>query len=185
MKYSGGQIVTNRDGKHLMRTPPSPSSQQQIVGFIGWVLLCFAASALGAIASIQAKTFYASLTQPTWAPPGWVFGPVWSTLFALMAISAWLVWRDGGFAQHRNALLLFIFQLVPNVLWSWLFFTWHKGGLALADLVVLWVLIVATIVSFWRIHKVAAVLLMPYLLWVSFAGFLNYSVWQLNPALLG
>ena len=93
----------------------TPSSQKQIIGFIGWVILCFAASAAGAIASIQAKTFYAKLSQPEWAPPGWLFGPVWSTLFAMMAISAWLVWREGGFAKHRGALTLFIIQLIPNV----------------------------------------------------------------------
>ncbi len=163
----------------------SPSKQNQIIGFIGWVILCFTASAAGAIASIQAKTFYGKLTQPEWAPPGWLFGPVWSILFALMAIAAWLVWRDGGFSKHRIALTLFIIQLIPNVLWSWLFFAWNRGGLAFADILLLWVLIATTIISFWRVNRLAGAMLIPYLLWVSFAAFLNYSVWQLNPGILG
>lgn len=163
----------------------TPTTKKQIIGFIGWIVLCFAASAAGAIASIQAKSFYGKLIQPEWAPPGWLFGPVWSTLFALMAIAAWLVWRDGGFTKHRGALTLFIVQLIPNVLWSWLFFAWNKGAYAFADILLLWILIAATIVSFWKINKIAGAMLVPYLLWVSFAAFLNYSVWQLNPAILG
>lgn len=162
-----------------------PSHKKQIIAFISWLLLCFAASAAGAIASIQAKAFYGKLVQPEWAPPAWLFGPIWSTLFALMAIAAWLVWRDGGFSKHRRALTLFIIQLVPNVLWSWLFFAWNKGGLAFADILVLWVLILATVISFWRANKLAGAMLVPYLLWVSFAAFLNYSLWQLNPQILG
>lgn len=161
------------------------STLKHILGLIGWLALCFAASGAGAIASIQAKEFYGKITQPEWAPPGWVFGPVWTTLFALMALAAWLVWRDGGFAKHGNALTLFIIQLIPNVLWSWLFFAWNKGGWAFADILVLWLLIAATVISFWRINKLAGTLLIPYLLWVSFAAFLNYSVWQLNPVILG
>ena len=161
------------------------SNKNQIVGFIGWVVLCFAASAAGAIASIQTREFYDKLVQPEWAPPGWLFGPVWSVLFALMAISAWLIWRDGGFAKHKNALTLFIIQLIPNVLWSWLFFAWSKGALAFTDIVLLWMLIAATICSFWKISRLAGAMLIPYLLWVSFATFLCYSTWQLNPNILG
>ena len=163
----------------------TPSKQKQTLGLIGWIILCFGASAAGAIASIQAKSFYANLVQPNWAPPGWLFGPVWSTLFALMAISAWLIWRDGGFVKNRSALTLFIIQLIPNILWSWLFFAWNKGAYAFADIIVLWLLIVATVISFWRTNKLAGVMLIPYLLWVSFASFLCYSTWQLNPGILG
>ena len=161
------------------------TKQKQIIGLIGWLVLCFAASAAGAIASIQTREFYAKLVQPEWAPPGWLFGPVWTILFALMAISAWLVWRDGGFAKHRGALTLFIIQLIPNVLWSWLFFAWSKGALAFADILLLWVLIAATIISFWKINRLAGAMLIPYLLWVSFATVLCYSTWQLNPGILG
>ena len=162
-----------------------PSKQTQVMGLLGWFVVSFVASAIGAIASIQAKTFYAQLTQPSWAPPGWVFGPVWTTLFAMMAIAAWLVWRSGGFSSNRTALSLFLLQLVVNALWSWLFFAWHRGGLAFADIILLWILIVATIVTFWRVRPLAGMLLIPYLLWVSFAGGLNYAVWQLNPQILG
>lgn len=102
-----------------------------------------------------------------------------------MAIAAWLVWRSGGFSANRIALSFFLAQLVLNALWSWLFFAWHLGGLAFADIVVLWVLIAATLVSFWRARPLAGALLIPYLLWVSFASALNYSVWQLNPQVLG
>lgn len=161
------------------------SKQKQISGLIGWFILSFAASAVGAIASIQAKTFYGQLIQPSWAPPGSVFGPVWSLLYGLMAIAAWLVWRNGGFRNNRIALSLFLVQLVVNALWSWLFFAWHLGALAFVDILFLWVLIAATIVFFWRVRPLAGALLVPYLCWVSFATFLNYSVWQLNPAILG
>jgi len=163
----------------------TPTVQKQIIGFVGWVALCFAASLAGAIASIQAKAFYGELIKPEWAPPAWLFGPVWTLLFSLMAISAWLVWREEGFAKNRGALTLFIVQLIPNVLWSWLFFAWKKGALSLIDNLLLSVLIIATIVSFWRINKIAGALLVPYFLWVCFAILLNYSVWQLNPSLLG
>jgi tryptophan-rich sensory protein len=163
----------------------SLTRQQQILGLIGWFIVSFAVSALGAIASIEARSFYAGLVQPDWAPPGWLFGPVWTLLFALMAIAAWLVWRNGGFRANRAALALFLVQLAFNALWSWIFFAWRLGGPAFADILLLWVLILATLVAFWRVRPLAGALLIPYLLWVSFAAFLNYAVWQLNPAFLG
>ena len=125
------------------------STQKQIAGLIVWFIISFAASAVGAIASIQAKAFYGQLVQPAWAPPPGAFGPVWTSLFTLMAIAAWLVWRTGGFSQNRVALSLFLVQLVFNALWSWLFFAWQLGFAALIDIVLMIVLIIATIVSFW------------------------------------
>ena len=163
----------------------SQSKLRQILGLIGWLVVSFAASAVGAVASIQAKSFYSQLVQPAWAPPSWLFGPVWTLLYALMAIAAWLVWRSGGFRINRIALSFFLVQLALNALWSWLFFAWHRGALSFADIVLLWVLIVATLFSFWRVRHLAGTLLIPYLLWVSFASVLNYSVWQLNPQVLG
>jgi tryptophan-rich sensory protein len=163
----------------------SLSKQKQILGLVGWLVVSFAASAVGAVASIQAKPFYSQLIQPNWAPPAGIFGPVWTILYALMGITAWLVWRSGGFRPNRQALILFLLQLAFNALWSWLFFAWYLGALALADIVVLWILIVATIISFWRVRPLAGWLLIPYLLWVSFAMALNYSLWQLNPQVLG
>jgi len=164
---------------------PSLSKQKQILGLVGWLLVSFAASAVGAVASIQAKSFYSQLVQPGWAPPPGIFGPVWTVLYTLMGIAAWMVWRSGGFRPNRQALTLFLLQLAFNALWSWLFFAWYLGALALADIAVLWILIVATLVSFWRMRPLAGALLIPYLLWVSYASALNYSLWQLNPQVLG
>lgn len=163
----------------------SDSKLRLTLGLIGWFIVSFAASAVGAVASIQAKSFYSQLAQPEWAPPAFLFGPVWTALYALMAIAAWLVWRSGGFRSNRFALSLFLVQLALNALWSWLFFAWQRGALAFVDIVLLWILIVATLVSFWRVRPLAGALLIPYLLWVSFASALNYSLWQLNPQLLG
>ncbi|WP_440975493.1 TspO/MBR family protein [Pseudoxanthomonas winnipegensis] len=161
------------------------SGKRQVLGLVGWLLLVFVAGAIGAAASVQAATFYATLAQPSWAPPAAVFGPVWSVLYVLMGIAAWLVWRRGGWAAQRRALTVFVAQLALNALWSWLFFGWHLGAAAMLDIVVLWVLIVVTVAMFWRARPLAGLLLLPYLAWVSFASALNYAVWQLNPQALG
>jgi tryptophan-rich sensory protein len=154
------------------------------LGLLGWFLLTFTAAAIGALASANAGAFYSELSRPSWAPPGWIFGPVWSALYALMAIAAWRVWRVRGFTGARSALVLFVAQLAANALWSWLFFVWRQGGLAFAEVLLLWCLIVATLVSFWRISGLAAALLAPYLAWVTFASALTFTVWKLNPGLL-
>lgn len=159
--------------------------RKQIVGLVAWLAASFVAAAIGAAASVQAGSFYAQLVRPEWAPPGSVFGPVWTVLYALMGIAAWLVWRVGGFRAAGTALTLFLVQLGFNALWSWLFFGWQRGALAFADVVLLCALVVATLAGFWRIRRLAGALLVPYLLWISFAAALNYSVWQLNPQLLG
>ena len=161
------------------------SKRKDILGLISWLVVSFAASAVGAVASIEAKAFYGQLAQPTWAPPPWLFGPVWTVLYALMAIAAWLVWRSGGFGTNRIALALFLAQLPLNALWSWIFFAWHHGALAFAEIVLLWILVFATLVSFWRVRPLAGTLLIPYLTWVGFASVLNYALWQLNPQVLG
>jgi len=161
------------------------TKQKQITGLIAWLLVVFIAAGIGAAASVDAGPFYIHLDRPSWAPSPSIFGPVWTILYALMGIAAWLIWRSGGFRAARFALSLFLAQLVLNALWSWLFFGWHRGALAFADLLVLWVLIVATCIAFWRIGSLPGALLIPYLLWVSFACVLDYSVWQLNPRVLG
>jgi tryptophan-rich sensory protein len=160
------------------------SKQAQIFGFLCFALLTFAAAALGAWASANAGTFYAELSKPSWAPPAWVFSPVWTFLYGLMAVSAWLVWRDRGFAGARVALGLFVVQLAANALWSWLFFAWRQGALAVAEVVVLWGLIAATMVAFHRIRPLAAALLYPYLAWTTFAAALTLSIWRRNPGIL-
>jgi benzodiazapine receptor len=155
---------------------------RQAAGLLGWLLAAFAAGAVGAVASVDAATFYAQLSKPSWAPPGWVFGPVWSALYALMGVSAWLVWRSPG--PRAMALGLFGAQLAANALWSWLFFAWRRGALAAVEVLILLALIAATAVVFRRTSRVAALLLVPYLLWVGFASALTWAVWRSNPGLL-
>jgi benzodiazapine receptor len=154
-------------------------------GLAGWLAVTFIAAAAGSVASTQAPDFYAQLVRPSWAPPASLFGPVWSVLYTLMAVAAWLVWRVGGFAGARTALTLYLVQLVFNALWTWFFFAWQRGGLAFADIVLNALLVAATLAAFWRIRPLAGALLIPYLLWVTFAAALNYTIWQLNPQLLG
>jgi tryptophan-rich sensory protein len=162
----------------------TPSKSHQTIGLIGWLLLAFAAAGAGGFASANAGEIYGELTQPSWAPPGWWFGPVWTVLYAMMGVAAWLVWRERGFGGARAALILFIVQLAVNGLWSWLFFVWRQGALAFGEILLLWLLIAATIVLFWRVNKVAATLLIPYLAWVTFAAVLNFALWRLNPQIL-
>lgn len=161
------------------------STKKQIIGLIVSLVLCFSASAIGAFASIQAQSFYGGLVQPSWAPPGWLFGPVWTILYAMMAIAAWLVWRQGGFKTNPKALWLFLIQLALNALWSWLFFAWQQGLWSFVNITILWLFILLTILAFWRINKLSGALLIPYLAWVSFATGLNLAMWQLNPQILG
>jgi len=144
----------------------------------GWLLLCFASASLGAF--FMPGEWYAALRKPAWNPPGWVFGPVWSVLYAMMAISAWLVWRQGGWGEQRKPLLIFLAQLALNAGWTPLFFGLQRPGIAFAEIIVLWLAIVCTIAAFWRVHRTAAWLLVPYLAWVSFAAVLNGSLWWLN-----
>lgn len=160
-----------------------PASKQAL-GLLVWLLVSFAAAALGGIASADAASFYRQLSRPAWAPPASLFGPVWSVLYLLQGVAAWLVWRVGGFRGAPVALSLFLVQLAANALWTWLFFAWREGALAFGEILVLWALVGATLVAFWRIRVLAGVLLLPYLLWVSFAAALTYSIWQRNPLLV-
>lgn len=164
---------------------PSSSKFHQALGVFGWQLVVFAAAAVGGYASASAGEFYRELQRPPWAPPGWLFAPVWSILYVLMGVSAWLIWRARGLDGAASALGLFLIQLAANALWTWLFFWWRQGGLAFAEVLLLWVLIVATIKLFWDVRPLAAILLIPYLVWVSFASALTLAMWQLNPNLLG
>lgn len=163
-------------------------STHSLLGLLAWLALTYLAAALGATASAQSASFYAQLTRPSWAPPAAVFGPVWTVLYTMMAIAAWLVWRRRGWRGPegaRIALGLFVVQLAANALWTWLFFAWRHGLWAFVEIVVLWVLIVATIVAFRRHSALAAVLLWPYLAWVTFAAALTLAIWRGNPELLG
>ena len=151
---------------------------RQAVGLGLWLLLCFSASATAAF--VKMDDWYTELVKPTWNPPGWLFGPVWTVLYAMMAVAAWMVWRRGGWRSNGLALGAFMVQWVLNVLWTPLFFGMHQPGLAFADIVALWAAIVVTIVLFWKVSRGAAAMLVPYLMWVSFAAVLNLTIWQLN-----
>jgi tryptophan-rich sensory protein len=152
--------------------------RRQILALLGWVMLCFAAAAFGGL--IMPGAWYASLQKPSWNPPAWVFGPVWTGLYTMMSVAAWLVWRRGGWAAQRRPLTLFLAQLALNAAWTPLFFGLRWPGDAFAEIVLLWLAIAATLVAFRPVSRVAAWLLAPYLVWVSFAAALNFTLWRLN-----
>ncbi len=148
------------------------------------LLVTFITAALGAAASVDAAKFYAELVKPVWAPPAGVFGPVWTVLYSMMAASAWLVVRARGWRGAVLPLTAYLIQLGCNALWSWLFFYWHAGLAALNEIALLWLSIAFTMLLFWRVRPLAGMLLVPYLLWASFAAALTYTVCKLNPLLL-
>jgi len=145
--------------------------------------MCLAAQLTGSFLTLPAirSGWYAGLVKPSFNPPAWLFGPVWTALYFTMAVAAWMVWRrDSGEVRVKPALLLFFTQLVFNVLWSALFFGMRRPGLALVEIVLLWLMILATVLVFYRISKPASWLLFPYLGWVLFAAVLNVAIWWLN-----
>lgn len=153
----------------------------QVSGAVVFLIICFAAVAIGGIVSGPATDgWYDTLVKPSWQPPAWVFGPVWTVLYLLMAIAAWLVWRPAGARSAAAPLSLFAIQLVLNVAWSWIFFYLQWPGWAVLELVVLWLAIAATTLAFYRRSKLAAALMLPYIGWVTFAGVLNFTIWRLN-----
>lgn len=143
------------------------------------ILVCLGAAGIGSLLTTPAlSTWYASLRKPSWTPPNWLFGPVWTILFIAMAIAAWLVWLKVGLTA--TPMQLFLLQLLLNVAWSALFFRLRSPGLAFAEIVMLWFAILATSIEFWRAVPAAGWLLLPYLIWVSYATALNFSIWRLN-----
>lgn len=144
---------------------------------------CFTVSSLGAIVTAgPVRSWYPSLTKPAITPPDLAFPIVWTLLFAMMAVAAWRVWKVAGFGAGRGALALFGLQLALNLGWSVLFFGQQRIGLALAEIILLWLVIAATIRAFAGHDRAAAWLLAPYLAWVSYAAILNLLIWQMNPA---
>ena len=151
------------------------------VGLIAAVLGCALAASIGGVtAAASVRTWYPTLRKPPWNPPARVFGPVWSVLYLMMAVAAWLVWRTGDGTDVGVALGVFVVQLTLNVLWSVLFFGLRRPGGALFDIGLLWIAILATVVVFWPIDRISAVLLLPYLAWVTFAAALNASIFRRN-----
>lgn len=150
-------------------------------GLVTFIVLCLGAGGLGAIATTpEIPTWYQELVKPSWNPPAYLFGPVWTALFVMMAIAGWLVWKPRGFTQAAVPLTLFGSQLVLNVAWSWIFFGAHQPGWAFLEIIVLWLAILATTAAFFRSDKTAGWLMIPYLAWVSFASVLNFTIWRLN-----
>lgn len=155
---------------------------KKFLQLIGFIVLAELAGIVGSFSTISSiPTWYATLTRPALNPPSWIFGPVWTTLFALMGVAAFLVFRQGWQKREvKKALAVFVLQLILNTLWSIIFFGLHNIGLALFEIILLWLAILVTIISFYRVSKAAAYLLIPYIAWVSFAIYLNYAIWGLN-----
>lgn len=146
------------------------------------IAICLGAGFISSIFTTPSiPSWYAGLNKPSFTPPNWIFGPVWTTLYALMGISLFLIWRK-GFSDHRVkiAIVIFFVQLILNMLWSFMFFGLHSPFAGLMNIFLLWLAIVSTILLFIPLSKAAAVLLIPYILWVSFAAVLNYFLWHLN-----
>lgn len=150
----------------------------QAAGLAASLAVTFSAALVGS--GFPVDSWYAGLEKPSWNPPGWVFGPVWTLLYILMAVAAWLVWRKAGFGGAVLPLALYLAQLVLNAAWSWLFFGLHRPGTALADIAALLVLIVIVAGMFRRILPLAGWLMAPYVAWVAFAAVLNFALWRLN-----
>ena len=155
------------------------NTKRSLVGFVIWLAVCFGAAAFGG--RFSPGEWYSNLSKPSWTPPGYVFPPVWTFLYITMGTAAWLVWKKEGFSGRAVApLTLFLVQLLLNAVWPWLFFGLHLPGLAFAELVLLWLVISVVLVTFFKQDTWAGALLVPYLLLVSFAAALNFSVWRLN-----
>lgn len=165
----------------MNETRKDRSTLQDILALGVFLFVCLVVEFLGAVFTFPSvRGWYAELAKPSWTPPNWVFTPVWTVLFLMMALAGWLVWRKGDAQASTVALVLFGIQLVLNAAWSLLFFTLQSPGWAFAEIVVLWCAILFTLLTFWRIRTVAGVLLLPYLLWVSYAAALNFALWRMN-----
>ena len=151
------------------------SGVDNLLALGGWLVLCLGAASVGA--RFRPGTWYAALRKPAWTPPDRLFAPVWTVLYAMMAVAAWLVWRETGLSREIG---LFVLQLALNAAWTWLFFGLKRPGLALVDLVLLWLAILLTQVAFEHVRPLAGWLLLPYLAWVTFAAALNVALWRLN-----
>jgi tryptophan-rich sensory protein len=149
-----------------------------IVALVGFIAACFLAAMTGAF--FRPGEWYERLKKPSWRPPNRLFAPVWTVLYLMIAVSGWLVWREVGFAGAALALAVYALQLVLNAAWTPLFFGLRRPDLGFVDIVLVWLSIVAAIVLFTPIHSGAALLLLPYLAWVTFASALNFAVWRLN-----
>jgi tryptophan-rich sensory protein len=162
-------------------TTQQESRPRSGLALAGWLLLCFAVAAVSSIfGSRSLSNWYAGLIKPPFNPPNHVFGPVWTILYVLMAVSVWIVWKTRPSPCRRRGLRLFCVQLALNFLWPWIFFSRHQIFTAFLDIVVLWIAILLTILTFRKMSTTAAWMLVPYLAWVTFASYLNLAIWRLN-----
>ncbi len=167
--------------KHMDLFHPAKTPIQRAVGMMVVVVVTLCAGLIGNLLSADAiTTWYAGLDKPSWNPPNWLFGPVWTILYVLMGVAAYQVWERVKDSSRRAALVVYGVQLVLNASWSIIFFAFRQPGIAFGEIVVMWVAILATIILFWRVRPLAGVLLLPYIAWVTFASALNFAVWQLN-----
>jgi tryptophan-rich sensory protein len=156
-------------------------NRRSLLGLGTFVGVCLGVAALGsALTATSLRDWYQELEKPAWNPPDRVFGPVWTTLYLMIAVAGWLVWRRAPWAEVRGPLGVYGLQLGLNLAWSGLFFGLRSPGLGVAGIVALWAAIVATVVAFSRRSRIATVLMLPYLAWVTFASWLNYTIWRLN-----
>ncbi|MGW1771292.1 TspO/MBR family protein [Streptomyces sp. NPDC002104] len=164
-------------------TPTSarPQRSAQWRALAGFLAVSYGVAALGALASADAGEVYGALQRPGWAPPAWLFAPVWTVLYGMTAVAAWLVWRHPDRPRVRRSLAWWSVQLVLNLAWTPVFFVARQYGLALLNILLLLAALAITVVLFRRLSRVSALLLVPYLVWVAFATALNASIWQLNP----
>lgn len=159
---------------------------RSLIGLAVSMGVCFGAGFVGSLFTTPSiPTWYAGLVKPSWTPPAWIFGPVWSALYGMMALALWLIWRRSGVATAAVPIALFMVQLVLNVLWSLLFFGLRMPGVAFVEIVLLWLAILATLITFWRLNTAAGYLLLPYLVWTAFAGTLNFALWRMNAGSVG
>ena len=170
-------------GQALPRSLLLPrSARRQFAGLVVSVAVCLATMAVGALLTAAGvRDWYPTLTKPAWTPPDWLFGPVWTALYLMMAVAAWLVWRRDAGEKTRTALSLFAAQLVLNAAWSGLFFALRSPAAAFADIVALWCVLAATVAAFARVSAPAAAILIPYLAWLTYATALNGAIWGMNP----
>jgi len=160
---------------------PLEGRARRSIGLAAFIAISAVIAAIGsAFTGTSVDDWYRDLAKPAWTPPAWLFGPVWSVLYVLIGVSAWLVWRRRGLRDAAFPLLLWAVQLLLNLAWSGIFFGLREPGAALIEIVVLWGAILATIFAFWRVSRPAAMLLLPYLAWVTFAAALNFEIWRLN-----
>ena len=154
------------------------SRRRDVFGLAAFVVMCFGVSVLGGRAVAPALShWYPELSKPAWTPPSWIFGPVWTLLYPMLAVAGWLAWREG---RSRRGTLLYLLQLTLNAAWPWIFFGERRIGWALACVLAMWIVTLGTLLASWRVSRGAALLLLPYLGWVGFAAVLNAGIWRLN-----